>query len=337
MIRLSISNIRKFPSPTFLFPNVKVLNMEPPQRKFERRKSFLFGTALLLILGFFALILLFVAFTYVLPQFMGKCVAVVNVDMPISVEGQPSSLFSTGYAGSEGMADSIKSLNKRDDVAAALFVFNSPGGSVVASREIYSAVKALNKPKVSFFREMAASGAYYIAAGTDYIVSDPDALTGSIGVIATFTDMSGLLEKIGVNVTSVTSGIHKDIGSSTRPMKEEELTIFRALIQEVFDEFKGVVVENRKSKLNAALFEEVLDGRILTGRQAKAVGLVDTTGSKDDALKKAADLGGISYESVDDIRVCEVQTTPQDAGLLGANAIFRFFSNPPNSYSLNFR
>jgi len=311
--------------------------MEPqPQRKFERRKSFLFSTAILLVVGFALLIVLFVGFTLVLPSFMGKCVAVVNVDMPISTAGESPSLISAGYSGSEEIAQTVESLNNRGDVGAVLFVFDSPGGSVVATREIYSAVKELNKPKVSYFREVAASGAYYIASGTDYIVSDPDAITGSIGVIATFADMSGLLEKIGVNVTSVTSGSHKDIGGYYRPMTEEELNITQALIQEVFTEFKDIVVQNRGSKLNAALFQEVLDGRILTGRQAKSVGLVDITGSKKDAIKKAADLGNITYSNVGDIRLCQVSTTPEQTGLLGVSTLFRFLGIQKSPYGLNF-
>ena len=298
--------------------------MEPNKRFVKtNNRSSLYGTALLLVAAFIVLILLFIGFTALLPSLMGRCVAVVNVDMPISIEGQPSTLFSSGYAGSEQVASVVESLNARDDVGAVVFVFNSPGGSVVATREIYSTVKSLNKPKVSYFREMAASGAYYIASGTDYIVSDPDAITGSIGVVATFTDMSGLLDKLGVNITEVTSGPHKDIGSSSRPMTDEEHTIVRALIEEVFAEFKDTVVKNRGTKLDSALFAEVLDGRIISGRQAKAVGLVDATGSKRDAIIKAADMANISYNGVDDIRICEVPTSTEQGGLFGADALFR--------------
>jgi len=293
--------------------------MEPPQRRFERRR-FIFGTAALLVAAFIVLIVLFIGFTAIVPSFMGKCVAVVNVDMPLTVEGEQPTLFSAGYAGSSQLAATFESLNKRDDVGAVLLVFNSPGGSVVATHEVYYAVKELKKPKVSYFREMAASGAYYIAAGTDYIVSDPDALTGDIGVITTFVDMSGLLEKVGVNVTAITSGPHKDIGSQTRPMTEEERNITQALVEEVFTEFKQIVIQNRGSRLDQALFEQVMDGRILSGRQARKVGLVDQVGTRKDALMKAADLANITYQTVDDIRLCEVPTTTEQGGLLGVSS-----------------
>ncbi len=251
-----------------------------------------------------------------------KCVAVVTLDQPLTVESTDTSLLSTGTPGSEEIATSISDLNKRGDVGAVLFVMNSPGGSVVATREIYDSVKELKKPKVAYFREVSASGSYYVSTATDYIVSDPDAITGSIGVIATFTDMSGLLEKVGINATSVQSGIHKDIGSSSRPMTENETKILQALISEVFEEFKGVVVTNRAKKLNTEKFNEILDGRIVSGRQAKVIGLVDALGTKKDALKKAAELGEVVTE--DGLpRICEVELGgPQDTGLFGLDSLF---------------
>ena len=308
-----------------------------PNNRMQKRHVFPFNTALLLLAGFVLLILLFIGFTSLLPSFMGKCVAVVNVDTPISIQGEQSSLFTSGYFGSEQLAQTFSDLDKRDDVGAVLIVFNSPGGSVVATREIYSAVKGMNKPKVSYFREEAASGAYYIASGTDYIVSDPDAITGSIGVITTFYDMSGLLEKVGINVTDITSGPHKDIGSPSRPMTDEERNITQALIGEVFNEFKQTVIDNRGARLNQDLFVQVTDGRILSGRQAAQVGLVDKTGSKKDALMKAADLANISYSSVDDIRVCEIPTHGENGAIISASSLFHLLSSYSRVPTLSFQ
>jgi protease-4 len=297
-----------------------------PQRRFEkpeRKPPHILGTALLLAAVFVVLIIIFIAATALLPSFMGRCVAVVHIDTELTTQGDPATLFSQGNPGSQDLANIISGLDKRDDVGAVLLVFDSPGGSVVATHEIYSAVKAMKKPKVSYFREMAASGAYYVATGTDYIISDPDAITGSIGVITTYTDMSGLLEKLGINITSVTSGTHKDIGSPARPMTDEERNITYSIVAEVFQEFRQIVMQNRGSRLDSALFAGVLDGRILTGSQAVKVGLVDQTGTEADAIRKAADLAGISYTDPSEIRVCEVDTRGQDAGLLGALSWFR--------------
>ncbi|NYZ76782.1 signal peptide peptidase SppA [Candidatus Micrarchaeota archaeon] len=302
-----------------------------------RKKRLIIGTAVLLALAFIVLIGSFMLLAAFLPNLTGKCVAVVDINMPLTVEGQPMSLFETGYPGSAQLANTIDTLNKREDVGAVLFVFNSGGGSVVATHEVYDAVKKVEKPKVSYFREVAASGAYYIATGTDYIVSDPDALTGSIGVVATVISMEGLFEKLGINATSVVSGAYKDMGSPYRNMSEGEYTIMKSVVDEIFDEFKTVIIQNRGERLNRARFEEVIDGRIMTGRQALEVGLVDEVGSKDDALMKAAALGGIEAESPEDIKICYVETLAQQGGLFGVESLFGSLGERFQQASLRFQ
>lgn len=272
----------------------------------------LLGIAFLVFLG----VLLLSSFSG--PLF-GKCVAVVDINSEITTASTPLGLFGEGSPGSEDIANAVEALGKRDDVGAVVFVIDSPGGSVVATREIYSAVKALEKPKVSYFRELAASGAYYIATGTDYIVSDPDALTGSIGVVMTLADLSGLLEKVGVNVTEVKSGELKDIGSSTRPMSQKERTILQGLVDEIFQEFKSIVIENRGSRLRMAKFNEILDARVLSGRQAKEIGLVDQLGSKHDAILKAAEMANITDEEPP---ICQISITPGGSGGLFSSEAF---------------
>jgi protease-4 len=314
--------------------------MQPEMRKRPAKSTLglIVGTGILLVLAFAILIALFFAVSALTPSIVGKCIAVVDINMPITVEGSPPSIFGgEGFAGSEELASTIESINGREDVGAVLFVFNSPGGSVVATREVYSSVKDLNKPTVSYFREVAASGAYYIASGTDYIVSDPDALTGSIGVIATFENFEGLLEKLGVNVTAIKSGPHKDIGSPYRNMTDNETMIMQILINEVYDEFRSVVLENRGSKLDKAKFDEVTDGRILSGRQAYKVGLVDQLGSKKDALLKAAELAGMEASSIDDVRVCPLSTSVSDGGLFGVEGLSRALGLKYSKVSINFQ
>jgi protease-4 len=298
----------------------------------------LIGTALALAFVFLLVIALFFVLSSFSPALLGQCVAVVDVDMPLSVEGSPASIFGgAGYPGSEELAGTIDGLNQRDDVGAVVFVFNSGGGSVVATREVYESVKTLDKPKVSYFREIAASGAYYVASGTDYIVSDPDALTGSIGVITTITSMEGLFEKLGINTTSITSGAHKDIGSPYRNMTEDERAIFQGIVDEIYSEFRGVVLENRKDRLNMALFNNVTDGRVLTGRQAFKVGLVDQIGNKRDAITKAADLANISYGSPEEIRICPVATSVAEPGLFGVDSFVRNLQAASASPSVAFK
>lgn len=271
----------------------------------------LLGLAFLVFLG---ILLLSSAST---PLF-GKCVAVVGIKDEITTSSSPPTLFSDAVPGSEDIASTIEALNKRDDVGAVVFVIDSPGGSVVATREIYDAVKGLDKPKVAYFREVAASGAYYIASGTDYIISDPDALTGSIGVIMTLSDMSGLFGKIGYNVTAIKSGDTKDIGTYARPMTEKERQILQSLVDEIFAEFKGIVVANRGPRLDMARFSEILDGRMLSGRQAKEAGLVDALGTKKDAIMQAARLANITDEEPS---ICEIKVSSASSDIFNMRAL----------------
>lgn len=240
-----------------------------------------------------------------------KCVAVVDIDNEITTQTIPATIFSPGLVGSEEMAKSIREINERDDIGAVVFVINSPGGSVVATREIYFAIKELKKPKVAYFREIATSGAYYLSSGADYIISEPNALTGSIGVIITLGDMSELFEKVGINITTIKSGEHKDIGSFSRKITKKEEQILQTLVDEIFLEFKSIILENRGALLNKQTFEEILDGRVLSGRQAEKIGLVDELGEKRDAIKKAALLANISSEKP---KICEVASLSKSSG-----------------------
>ena len=244
-----------------------------------------------------------------------KCVAVVRINGEITAEST-NSLFED-HPGSEEIAEAIRKLNDRDDVGSVLVVINSPGGSVYGSREIYEALESLDKPKVTYMKEIAASGGYYIASGTDYIMADPTTLTGSIGVISMYTDFTPLLKKIGVNVSPIKSGAHKDIGSGFRPMTEEEKEILQSIVNEVFENFKEVVIKSRKGKLNMKKFNEILDGRVLTGKQAKEVGLVDELGTYHDALLKAGQLAGIRGEP----RTCEIELE-QKSLFAGLDSLF---------------
>ena len=233
------------------------------------------------------------------------CVAVVNIDGEISSSGTPATLFAEGAPGSADIAERIKSLNDRDDVKAVVVKVNSPGGGVLASKEIYNAVKGLNKTKVAYLYEMAASGGYYVALGSDYIVADPDTLTGSIGVISMTVDIRSLMDKIGVNITTIKSAEHKDFLEPTKETDPEELAIMQEIINETYRDFVGTMKESRGSRVSFLDVPMLTDGRIFSGRQALRYGLVDELGSKDDAIKKAADMAGMKYDG--EPNICEIR------------------------------
>ncbi|VVB57613.1 Peptidase family S49 [uncultured archaeon] len=248
------------------------------------------GAGLLGILLLAGLLYVFFSSASSLPSLGRGCIGVIDIKGEITADDTPDTLFSQGQAGSSTIAKLIQRADERPDVRGILVVIDSPGGSSLGSREIYSALRASDKPKVSYLRELAASGGYYSAIGTDYIVSEPDTLTGSIGVRMTITDLSGLFSKLGYNETTIKSGELKDIGTPDRPMTDAERQIFEGIVNETFGEFKDAVVARRGSKLAHPGFEQALDGRVLTGRQAQAIGLVDEIGTQKMAEQRLASM-----------------------------------------------
>ena len=263
------------------------------------------------------------------------CIGVVEISGPLITQDIPSSLFTDEQKGSQTIASELEEAGSRKDVRVVLLLIDSPGGSVIASQEIYDAVRAMNKTSVAFIREMAASGGYYAAAGTDYIVANPDALTGSIGARATLSDYSGLMEKLGINSSTFKTGDLKDMGSPDRPISEKERSVWQSIVNESFLSFKAAVEERRAGKLDPQGFAEVLDARILTGRQAKKIGLVDELGNKDAAIAAAARLSGMSKQP----RLCEISSGTKRGTLFGslsADAL-RLLLQSAGGFSVSYR
>ncbi|HAM39501.1 MAG TPA: signal peptide peptidase SppA [Elusimicrobia bacterium] len=196
---------------------------------------------------------------------------------------------------SDRIVKRLKKLEDNNTVKAVVLRINSPGGSVGAVQEIYSALLKLrkkNKVIVASFGDVAASGGYYLAVGCDKIVANPGTLTGSIGVILETGNFSELMKKIGVKIETIKSGKHKDIGSFAREMTSEERKILQDLINDAYEQFLSAVITGRKLEESKA--RELADGRIFTGSQAKEVGLIDEIGGLDvavDLAKKLANLG----------------------------------------------
>jgi protease IV len=192
----------------------------------------------------------------------------------------------------------LKKFSDNPSVKAIVLRIDSPGGGVVPSQEIYDAVRRVrtksNKAVIASMGSVAASGGYYIAAATDRIVANPGTLTGSIGVIMEMANVEGLLQKIGVEGIVVKSGKYKDVGSPLRKMSDEERGLLQTVMDDVHKQFIEAVAEGRS--LEVTEVQALADGRIFTGRQAKAAKLVDELGNLDDAIQLAADVVGIEGE-----------------------------------------
>ncbi|MGQ9500494.1 MAG: signal peptide peptidase SppA [Anaerolineae bacterium] len=229
-------------------------------------------------------------------QVSGPAVALVRLEGVIMSGDPPTNPFldASAAAYSGYIVKQLKWAEENEAVKAVVLRIDSPGGSVVASNEIHQQVAAMNKPVVVSMGELAASGGYYVAAPADVIFANPDTLTGSIGVIAQFLDLSSLLADYGITATTIKSGKFKDSGSAFRPMTEEEKAAWQTIIDEAYEGFVKVVAEGRQ--LTVAEVKALADGRVYTGRQAKELQLVDELGNLPDAIRKAGELGGITGE-----------------------------------------
>jgi len=181
-------------------------------------------------------------------------------------------------------------------VKAVVLRIDSPGGGVAPSQEIYDAVTKLRatKPVVASLGGVAASGGYYIASACDAILANPGTLTGSIGVIMQLGNVQELLQKIGVQAEILKAGAYKDMGSPVRPLTDEERALFQQMIDSAHTRFINAVAGGRK--MDEAKVRTIADGRVYSGEQARAIGLVDELGGLQDAIAMAAKRGGITGE-----------------------------------------
>jgi protease IV len=187
----------------------------------------------------------------------------------------------------------LRDFAEADSIKAIVVRVDSPGGAVGPSQEIYEAVRKLKDKKhvVVSMGSIAASGGFYIACAGEKIYANPGTLTGSIGVIFTFVNVQGLLKWAGVQVSPLTAGKMKDVGSPYREMTPEEKTYLRGVLDDVHEQFIQAVADGRGLPVDQV--KPIADGRIFTGRQAKELKLVDSLGGLEDAVAEAGQMGGI--------------------------------------------
>ena len=199
------------------------------------------------------------------------------------------------------LKEELTRASKDDKIKAVVVRINSPGGTVNASDILYHELKQFKVkrkvPVIASMMDVAASGGYYLAMASDAILVHPSTVTGSIGVIMLTVNAKGLLEKVGVEANAITSGPRKDMGSPFRVMTDEEKAIFQGVIDSFYQRFLTVVQEGRP-QLSADQLKKLADGRIYTGEQAKAAGLVDEIGYLDEAIELAKKKAGLSEARV---------------------------------------
>ena len=186
---------------------------------------------------------------------------------------------------------------RQRECPALLLRIDSPGGTVGDSQEIHAALRRLRDRGcriVASFGNISASGGVYVGVAAERIVANPGTITGSIGVILRGNNVSGLLERVGIRFETVKSGVYKDILSPDRSLTEAERELLQGMIDASYNQFVTAVAEGRGLSEDAV--RAFADGRVFTGAQAQALGLVDELGDEETARRLAAELADLDPE-----------------------------------------
>lgn len=195
---------------------------------------------------------------------------------------------------SQRYAELFARLMRDDEVRGVVLRIDSPGGDAVASDLLHRSVERLArcKPVVVSMGEVAASGGYYLAAGAHRVLAERATLTGSIGVIGGKLDLSGLYERLGVDVDAVERGARAGILSETRGFTPDERNALQREMRALYATFKERVAKGRS--LDAGAVESAAQGRIWSGERARALGLVDALGGPLEALAEVCERAGVA-------------------------------------------
>ncbi len=229
----------------------------------------------------------------------------------IDVDGMLQNARPTSVLGPRGenpvslLAEKLDRAASDPQVKAVVLRINSPGGGVTATDLMYTQLREFRertgKPVVAVMLDVAASGGYYLACAADRIYAHPTTVTGSIGVIMIAPEVSGTMEKIGVQVNVIKSGELKDMGSLFRRMGDKERAVFQSLIDGMYARFLDVVA-TRRPNLSPEQVRELADGRVFLGSQARELGLVDEVGTLREALTGAKTAAGLAQAKVRVVR-----------------------------------
>jgi protease-4 len=219
---------------------------------------------------------------------------------------------SPGLIGGDSLAEVLREAREDEDLSAVVLRIDSPGGSILASEVIRREVEALSssgKPVVASMGTVAASGGYYIAMDADRIVAAPTTITGSIGVFAVIPTFQRTLDKIGVTTDGFGTTVLSGQTDLDRALGPEARAILQASVEHSYQTFVQHVARTRSRKPEE--IDRLAQGRVWTGADAHAAGIIDELGGVDEAIAAAAKLAGI--EDGYDVEWIEQEVTWQDA------------------------
>lgn len=190
-----------------------------------------------------------------------------------------------GDVGAERVVSLLREAEASSSIRGVFLDINSPGGEPAPTKQIFEAVRELKKkkPVIAIIGDVAASGGYYVAASADRIFALDMSVIGSIGVISLHPNVAGLLDKLGIRMTTLKAGQFKDSSYPFREMTGEETQMYRELLDDSYQAFLSDVAEGRKQSRKTV--EDWAEGRIFSGKKAKALQLVDDIGGEREAMQ----------------------------------------------------
>jgi protease-4 len=238
-----------------------------------------------------------VVMTDATPGPFGRPSKVAMVDVKgLLADARRNQFISDGQNPVDRFAEALQRAEADAGVKAVIVRINSPGGTVTASdimyRELMRFKERSGKPVVVLMSSVAASGGYYLACGGDELIAHPTTITGSVGVIMQLMNFSEGMHRIGIRADAITSGQNKAMGSPFEPMPAEQRELFQTMVDEFYGNF-AVVVEEARPDMPEYAMAKVRDGRVVTGRQALELGLIDRLGDVHDAFEAAKTRAGL--------------------------------------------
>ena len=180
----------------------------------------------------------------------------------------------------------LRKASRDPKVRGVILLIDSAGGSVTASDRVYHLIREFKRksaiPVIALIGDMGASGAYYVAVGADEVWAHPTSVVGSIGVVIFNVGLTGLMQKIGIEDRTISSGSEKEMGSPLKPMSEKDKDLFKGLISDLYQQFFDIVSRNRQ--IPPDTLKTIADGRIYTARQGLKKHLIDRIGYRDELI-----------------------------------------------------
>jgi len=190
--------------------------------------------------------------------------------------------------------DKIRSLTHKalaQDVKGIIYRINSPGGTVVTSKDVFRIINSSQVPTVCLMKDYATSGAYWASLGCDKIIADPLTITGNIGAKSSYLEFSGLLNKLGIDYVNLTSGKFKGTGSPLRNITASEKELLLEQLETIEGDFLRAVEQRRG--LSKAVIPELEEGKVFLGKKAKELELIDYLGGRKRAIEVIKGLTGL--------------------------------------------